>query len=477
MLNACYLDFSILDIGLKNIDCLCNIDDDDLLSYKVLMTYIYLNSNDDGEAVISKEKMMTFFRTRLYRSISKEPKSVENTPKQVFGIYESKLFRELFAKTFYGNNLNKHYSKFKLNIPLEKKDIQHLSFKTFITTIHKDSQAKKSEAEKKKLLKVKRAIKNDRNIFHNAIEINKDFIYQELENRSLKYKDYLKLKSIVDTTNKKLDIAYDIKESGRHYSSIGLLKKELRGILLNDYQEYDISTAAPNFFLEVYKQITNEKLPQIEFYINNKKAFREQIAGLIKGTDFKNLSKDDKKKYYSKAKEILTMIFFGSKIKESFIDEVFNEELQEIVSVKFYETAIEESLEKGEYRRFINSDVMRGFLSEIVDLMDSINDYLKSNYYDENTRTLSVNNRVLTFRNKDKEVSKYSKSKALAFFYQSWESDFLLSARDTYIQETKDMNYFLLHDALFVKKDIDINLLENTKQNTEFVVKVLLEKE
>ena len=109
--------------------------------------------------------------------------------------------------------------------------------------------------------------------------------------------------------------------------------------------------------------------------------------------------------------------------------------------------------------------------------MSNINNYLITNCYDKTTRTLTVNNRVLVFKNKDNKLSKYNEAKALAFFYQSWESDFLLSARDTYVNTTKDTNYFLLHDALFTKQDIDITLLENTKQSTDFTVKVILEKE
>lgn len=472
-----YLDLDLENLISNDID-LSDITEQDLTSFKVLITYIFSNSDDSNETTVSKKKLLKIFRRRLYDSISKERTSKEKAPKvQIKKVQESKLFRYLFTRTFLGDNLTKRVSRFKLNIPIPREELQNKSYKTFLTSIHRDSEAKLSEAEKKKLLKSKRDFKRDKNTFSNPIEIDKDFIYKELAKNNLELKDYLKLKSIVDTSKNKLNILYDIKASGRHYSQIGLLKKELRSILLNDYHEYDISTSAPNFFLEVHKQISDKNLSQIEFYINNKKAFREQLAGIILGKNFKDLSSEDKKIYYGKAKEILTMIFFGSKVKESSIDNYYNEELNELIDIKFYKTSIEDTLEKGEYSRFINSDLVKEFLSEIVELMSTVNLYLKDNYYDKDMRTLSVNNRVLTFRNKDNKLSNYNEAKALAFFYQSWENDFLLSARDTYFKNTKDSNYFLLHDALFIKKEIDIKLLENTKQSTDFIVKVTLEKE
>jgi len=72
---------------------------------------------------------------------------------------------------------------------------------------------------------------------------------------------------------------------------------------------------------------------------------------------------------------------------------------------------------------------------------------------------------------------KFNSSQGLSFMYQSWESNFLLSMRDVYVRETQSTDYFLLHDGIYLKEDIDIDLLEKCTQNTEFIVDVVLEVE
>ena len=103
--------------------------------------------------------------------------------------------------------------------------------------------------------------------------------------------------------------------------------------------------------------------------------------------------------------------------------------------------------------------------------MKIVSDYHKKKYYNPKTKILNIKNKKLQFE------KQYSPGKTLAFLYQMYESHFLIATTKTYKRYTKNKDFFMLHDALYCKLDIPIELLEQSKQTLEFKINWKLEKE
>ncbi|WP_324172291.1 hypothetical protein [Sulfurimonas sp.] len=202
------------------------------------------------------------------------------------------------------------------------------------------------------------------------------------------------------------------------------------------------------------------------------------------------------------------MIFFGAKTNKptiytdlelDIIDNIIHseEEIERVIH-----TAISGVLTKEEIERFYNDSLVKEFLQHSKILMDIISQYLRDNHFKD--KVLTVNNQVLDF-NEDTEyyykidnkkriissndyskiidnkilikniqydvketIKRYSKSKALAFFYQSWESNTLLEIEEVYLQHcTKeaDKRYLLIHDGIYTKVKINKEFLENLRSS------------
>jgi len=371
---------------------------------------LLLDQNTDLEGtVIGQDLLFDIFESNYYKTIKQDisnKKSNVGTNLNDYYNEDSKLFRYLFQRVYLGNSVKGKKSRYKLNLDTDQIDnllitSKDLNFKGFLTVSFKNINDDITNLQKKKLENIKRNIRDDENIFSNNITINKKYISEIIDDEVLNKRDTLKLKSIIDTTKTKLKINYNIKGSGRHYSSIGLIKKDIRKHLLYGYTEFDISTSSPSYFYQVYKQITtNNELTNIDFYIKNKKLFREKLSSVIVGKEFHKLTKEEQEYYYSKSKEILTMIFFGSKINESTEIEIYQSEVFELDNVKFFETSIEKTLTYKEYTRFKSSEFIIHFLEEVSNMMKTISGYIQQEkYYNKETRTLEINNRILEFRN------------------------------------------------------------------------------
>ena len=322
-------------------------------------------------------------------------------------------------------SLNKKYLKryFEERFSFYNRPLEELMFDEYFSGRNKDDLEKK-----------KRSILAERNSF--------------LEMR-LRLANYLKSKS------KRLEVNYTESDSGRLYSFLSNLNKNIRNEILNDYTEYDLENACVSFFYNVFNEINEEKeisLKRIKHYIDNKDEFREELANTISLED--KHTPDD----LNDSKAILTSLFFGSKYKK----------------MKHYDDdtnfgAIDDILgTKERKKKFYNTPAMKVFSDEVTFMMNVINDYLRKNYYDLKSKTLTVNGRSFTFE------KRYKRASALAFFYQSWESNFLRGMIKVVRKEQNNRNkdYFLLHDCIYLKEEIDTKLLMSAKQSGDFIVEV-----
>ena len=352
---------------------------------------------------------------------------------------------------------------------------------------------------------------------YNDVNLDKLKYLTQSQINKRKY-DFQVLKSIIDNLSitNILQVKYERKNSGRLYTSLGLniqgMTKEIRNILLSDYYENDISSSSPNFFIQVYNEILENDKSIVDEYIKNKKLntddemykklillkenhkldliekytsigkveLRHIFGSIIKGTELQDIEED--KQYIDLSKEIMTMIFFNSKIddKELFTTEeelIIDGILDDIEVVEHYQTSIQKVLTIKQRDRFFNSEIVKDFLLETDIMMNIVSFYLKKNHYNLEKRELKINGYKLVFKDTNDKLTKYHKGKALGFFYQSWESHFLVGMKKTYEKVTKDKNYLLLHDGIYTKKKIDNKLLENStiSKKSDFIIKVKID--
>lgn len=253
-----------------------------------------------------------------------------------------------------------------------------------------------------------------------VIEPNKE-LYELIRYKIVPLRDFYN--SIVEN-NHKLKITYGQTTSGRYYSighlSVHSLKKEVRNIILNGYNEYDISVSAPLLLSQIYKKITNEKVPStIKDFIINKKRIREIFAEKY------GVSLD-------KSKEFFTSLFFGSKLISN--DFKFNSAVTQSLGIDIVNSILSD---KSSYEYLLYKDVTK--------LFDVI-----SNHYKK-----IDNRKVKGFNNHTLELKKWKKSSVVAHLYQSLESEVLDSMIKFYTTTTNDFNYVRVHDCLYTKVEIN----------------------
>ena len=490
---------------------------------------------------ISKEELEKGFSNNYFNKIYKEFsitydletfeeiitfKKTENPNNQTL------LFHKLFKRTDKGDNLRHIYNEYSLkNIErLDEilNDYDKIPYMKYIEAeiLSHNQMSNLLHIDKKSIIKY---IKDNQSIYGT----NAENIFGLSDNQFIKRKaDYQLLKQIIDTIDRyDIKIIYDIKESGRRYTRIQGMTKELRKVLLKDYIENDINGSAPNYFIQVFNKITladnstllkeyknkikkydydrltivdnmiNCNINLLEYYTSDGKSnIRSMLANILKTEDNENT--------LGLAKELLTMVFFGAKTNSNIIE---IEEDGDIIQI--FKTSIQERLTKEQQKKFFNDSLVKEFLitSEIV--MDIINLYLKQNYLFEKIKGnktikyLKINGRELTYDDGESEYyithngkkiiideenlinkkqyeynnimyqvkkskKRYSKSKALAFMYQSWESNTLGLMEKVYTKESglnsKDKRYLLIHDGIYTKVKINKETLENlnAKENT-----------
>lgn len=451
-----------IDIDTKTIEQLINLDtsslhklEHNIIKYKKYITEL-LNNIDIKTGISSINHIIIdqCFTSNYYKkNIHKEDNRIETI-----------LFNRIGYLVEQGSNTKKKISAYKLNnyivnyiINLDIEDIKIIPYevkrkqkyithyieidRTYIQSLIQDIELQIKNIEIPENPYIDLDIRTD--------EENKIL---DLKREIINYRMIL----IESKRNNKIRLDYDVKSAGRLYNQYSSLKKDIRNNILKGYHEYDISTASYQWLHDSAIQIKDIKIPTIKNYIDNKKKVRYKIA--------KELNTS-----YEVVKEIITALGFGAKADITDI-ELYNDETQELEA--FIPNAIQKILTRNniDIEKFQNSEI-QNFIEETKKAMKIVSQYHKEKYYNNKTKILNLKNKKLYFN------KKYTHGKALAFIYQIYESKFLLSMRDTYKQYTKDNNYFLLHDAIYTKKEIDITTLEQSKQTLEFKINWKLEKE
>jgi len=423
-----------LDIDLEELSNIGSLDIKEIhkKKFKKYLTELYLRIDSHSIGKLSRNLMYQCFTSNYYKKLHSNPNSVEYN-----------LFNTLTTRVHLGSNLTKTISQYKLNIDLD-------TYLDNNNTLLVPYEVKKST--KKNII--------------NYITIDKNHLIKTIEELSInpskeQKREILQYRILLASLNKdtnKLTLEYDIKPAGRLYNQYSHLKKEIRNNLLHGYIEYDISTASYQFLYDFAAQIKKDlEAPLIQEYLSNKKAIRYKLA--------KELDTS-----YEVIKEILTAMGFGAKDKESYF-EYYDDEILEVIKEPL--NAIEKILYENNIpqEKWNNSIEIQKFISEIKILKNLVAKYIKENYYNPKTKTLNINNKKKVFE------KQFRSSQALSFLYQHYESNFLLSMVKTYKKYTKNKDYFMLHDALIVKKDIDIKILEASKQTLDFKINWKLERE
>lgn len=432
---------------------------------------------------------------------------------------ESKLFRLLLHRKKKGYRYPTDYeiSTYKINLPEQTKiQINNLSFREF--TVKKFKTGENDKTIEKPTYSTSLSL--DKNYIKNYFKEKLPFYNRTFS--ELKNDDYFKgrskesiiserndfisahctLYNYLNSRREYLDVTYTIASSRRHYTFLGSLNKRIRSHILHGYTEYDLDNASANYLYQVYHQIKTEEdyneLKLIKYYLDNKKEFRLKVASTISGLE--TPTEQD----ISDAKQILTSLFFGSKgaKPKDFLDVEEGD--------KYKGAILNILITKERQENFYSENYIKGFIGEVKVMMDVISTHIKKYYFNEKKIILKVNKRKYYFRKKRKISKKelkrinflekqlegklsmhyeriykqeleelkykreYSKNSAIAFLYQSWEANFMLGEVKIIKDEQKigNKNYFLLHDAVYLKEKIDKNLLMGAEQSGEFKVTV-----
>ena len=508
--------------------------------------FIYLMNlllmNEDNTQRISQNDMESIFARDYYTNIRKEFTIIDEYSLENGTVIHSKnikfeakpdkeiskeeqLFYRLFKRNEKGDSYRKVYNEFTVNLSTNELDslvstYDNISFKKYVDKkmkVEEDTVSNLLRLDKKYL---KKWLKENKKLYgKTATNTNNNLTDNQFGKRKSDYQ-YLKQLVDIETRGNDTQLIYNVKKSGRMYTRIQGMTREIRNVLLHDYTENDISGASPNFFIQVFDKIVYDKnstllkdytdnyikkykkankdknihsdpkynlLKKIErrdynllerYITGGKNDIRQGMANVIKGEDIEFIDNKTKhegdKQYLDLSKEILTMIFFGAKTKSEvtkidtidFTDEGLVEE-----SVKEgFKTSIQSVLTPEQRNRFFENTVAREFLLHSEILMDIISIYLKSNHAIDNVLTVNGKTIIMKTERYDKKskewiiTNRYSKSKALAFFYQTWESNILLEMKKVYLKNcTKetDKRYLLIHDGIYTKMEIDKSLFEN----------------
>jgi hypothetical protein len=230
----------------------------------------------------------------------------------------------------------------------------------------------------------------------------------------------------------KLVLKYKISDSGRSYGygkfHLQSIKKDVREFLLRDYHSYDVESAAPVILSQVYARITGKEVPKsIQYYIDNKSAFRVALALFLK-------------KDIDTAKSIFTMLFFGSKARKYVHPEM----------------AIVKLLGKKRYRRLLKNRYFIPLVRDVEMMFKVIGDYYKEHH------SVRVGKKWIIKNDKGREIvlDKWDNGKVVAHVYQGIESTILDTCIDYYKSKHDDASYLLIHDGFYALHELDTDDLE-----------------
>jgi len=508
-----------------------DLDQNMLIGFKILITKLLLS--DATSINISTDYLNLIFGKRETKSIKKDfktktdPYNINSNTYNQFIIdmdsSSSKLFRLILHRitTGYAYSLvaNK-VSDYKINLPEHLELKLHkspLTFKSFISNLD-DTNTKPivfktlMEFDKQNL---KSYFLEYFEFYNRPIDLlkrEKCFKGKSVDKIISEQKDFFKARfefnDYINNRSKYFKVNYTQADSGRYYTFLGSLNKNIRKPILegSGYIEYDLELAAPSFLYQVYTQVntTDNELKTIKYYMDNKQEFRNKVASIISGSE--DFTPND----LSDAKQILTSLFFGSKSTKP-------KEYIEHLDYKNNSAIIKILQTPQKQKNFFENQFIERFTTEVKIMMKVLSKHLKDNFYNKDNNTLTVNNRTFEFNKKrkynikkDKKtiehiraleeklnddtltryyknkiqnelndllyIKKWSSNSALAFFYQSWESSFLNKEIDIVkkVQKNGNKNMFLLHDAIYLKQEVDKNLFIDIEQTSNFKVQVKL---
>ncbi|MDK2063290.1 hypothetical protein PT520_12275 [Aliarcobacter butzleri] len=210
------------------------------------------------------------------------------------------------------------------------------------------------------------------------------------------------------------------------------IKKDYRKNIFKGFYEYDINTSAPVILSQLYeKEFPNKKkLKIVNEYIERKTEYRIKWA--------KKLFGDNEKENIKRIKSILTSLFFGASLEESYM-------MGKETKAHFTKDKEEEELDNLKS----NSKFLK-----LVDEVETLYSSLSEKYLSHRKGTKSK--RVTNILGITKEFKRSEKNKAIAHIYQGYEVKILLALYEKYEEDT----VLLLHDAIFTKVKLDIDEVE-----------------
>jgi hypothetical protein len=308
----------------------------------------------------------------------------------------------------------------------------------------------------------KEILKKDTSVLKEYIE--KYYDYQVKRNKVLKYS------YVVDD---------EVYSTGREFSL-----KDFAELKKDNIAVDNLSVSRKNKFnenFELYMSTLKKLYETDDFLLNDfvtdsKKKYRLKFAEILKGSSLNycedgSLSKEDTE-YLTLAKTIITMLFFGAKNDLMIIDELIEEEKSDDYFFRIDKNnALKVAInDEAMIERFYKSDFVKEFLIETKIIMSIVFDYFKNRLIEDGKKFKLNEDTILTakkYSNK-KELRKLTKSEILAFLYQNYESKNLKAIEETYKKYTKNYDYFLIHDGIYTKKEIDINLLEEAMSKIDY---------
>ncbi|MDP3588894.1 MAG: hypothetical protein Q8R58_12675 [Sulfuricurvum sp.] len=235
------------------------------------------------------------------------------------------------------------------------------------------------------------------------------------------------------TDGNRLKIKYKTSDAGRYYGfgkfNLQSIKKDIRKVVLNNYHSYDIESAAPVILAQIYTRITGKPTPKsIQYYIDNKKAFRVALAlYLVRSMD--------------KAKMIFNMLFFGARTNENDI---------------FHKTSISKLIGDKLNHALLNNRYFKPLVRDIKMMFKTIGDYYKNNHSVEVGKKWIIQND----KGREIELDKWDNGKVVAHVYQGIESIILDTCIDYYKSKHDDASYLLIHDGFYALHELNVADLE-----------------
>lgn len=266
----------------------------------------------------------------------------------------------------------------------------------------------------------------------------------------LEYSDekYVYIKNKIEENDRLLGL-------GREYTTIGLLRKDVRKFLLKGYNEVDISTAAQSVFMNLYYdfdldiKVMKEEFPIHYLLLTNKVKFREKIKYLFRNTTI------DKDPAFSidDAKRLITAMTYSPNTRFAY---------------KYCVMRGFGAKRTKECKKFVDA---------FIDETKKIRAKVLNKYYENNKKVRELIDNDIADANsklKGKGKGKSLDDRRMFRIYELYETK-IRNTMFNYIDNKSTLNTYQIHDCIVYCADISVTDLRQTIYNkTSFVVKLEL---